>query len=213
MKTPQLVLNAFFGLCLAVLFYLHFNSNLKIADNKSNLTDTSAASDSLVVDITGIEVPKSDSTLPIAYVNTDSLLENYGYYKTQKKKLDDRAYKLDADLGKRMQSLQSEMEIAQKKAQAGAMTPAQMAETEEGLMRKQQELGRFRDSQSGALLDQESKLTEELNRRIKEVVKQMAVKGKYRFVLGYSSKGGILYADRRHDITTEVLNGLNQSTK
>ncbi len=213
MKSTQTIINFVLGLAVGFLVYkVIFGTGP--SDKKEKLAaDTSASGDSLMVDISGIDIPKSDSLLPIAYVNTDSLLENYDYYKAQKKRLDEKAYKLDSDLGKRMQNLQGEMEIAQKKAQAGAMTPAQMSEAEEDLMRKQQELGLFRDTQSKALLDQEGKLTEELNRRIKEVVKRMAVKGKYRFVLGYSSKGGILYADPRHDITSEVLDGLNQSTK
>lgn len=214
MKSPQTAINFILGLAVGFLIYkVIFGQDFGGNKDKPTADTAASAGDSLMVDISGIDIPQSDSLLPIAYVNTDSLLENYNYYKTQKKLLDDKAMKLDADLGKRMQTLQGEMEIAQKKAQAGAMTPAQMSEAEEDLMRKQQELGMFRDTRSKSLLDQEGKLTEELNRRIKEVVKRMAVKGKYRFVLGYSSKGGILYADPRHDITSEVLDGLNQSTK
>lgn len=149
----------------------------------------------------------------IAYVNSDSLLTNYAYYKKLKGQLEQKAGAAERDMEGRLRKLENDVMSARQKAESGGMSQQQMMETEQNLMRRQQEIGQYRDKETERLMNEERKMTEQLNKSIKEYLRRYSQQHGYDYILGYSNTGGVLYANERNDITSDVLRGLNEEYK
>jgi len=146
---------------------------------------------------------------PILFVNSDSLLKRYDFFKKMKGELEAKGKRAEGEMASKMRALETEYSTTQQKAQQGLLSQDQMQAAEQSLMRKQQELQEFRTQTAERLADEEGKLNETLNKAIREYCAAFAAKNRVQFVLGYSSQGGILFANDSLDITPQVLEGLN----
>jgi outer membrane protein len=163
--------------------------------------------------------PSSDSTVTatalaekIVFVNSDTLLEKYEYFKEIRTTLEDKAKKAQADLQARSTAFQREVADYQQKAPT--MSGSDRESTEERLARKQDELARYQQNASNALAEEEMNLNEKLYGKITDYLKLHAKDNGYKFVLTYStSSPSVLYADESLDITQQVLTALNDSYK
>ncbi len=195
MKNLSLILNAVLLVAVAVLYYLHFSGKPGNATQPASAkTDASAK----------MQAPLTQ----IAYVNSDSLLLNYDYYKSTIKALNDKRKKLETDITGRARTLENEAVSYQQKGRDMTLEQAQL--TEQNLYRKQQELMQYRDKISQQLAQEEQQKVEELYGNITNYLKDYTKDKPYRLVLGYSKGGGILFADNSLEITNEVLTGLNK---
>jgi outer membrane protein len=149
----------------------------------------------------------------IVYVNTDTLLNNYEYYKDVVKEFENKRFALENDLAKRSQSFQNEVSMFQRRAQAGGMTEEQAKTTQMQLQKKEQDIMLFRDNAAGNLQEEQAKKTDELLTNINAYLKKYNSSDKYDMVIGYSKGGGVLYAKEDLDITDEILKGLNEEYK
>lgn len=144
----------------------------------------------------------------IVYVNSDSLLNNYEYFKEIRTQFEDKAKKAQADLQSKGNSFQKEVADYQKNA--GTMSAEQRANTEERLARKQDELGRLNQNASASLAQQEAEENEKLYNKVSAFLKKHAEENGYKLVLTYSkSNPTVLYADESLEVTNEVVKGLN----
>jgi len=144
----------------------------------------------------------------IVYVNADTLLEKYEYFKDIRTKLEDKAKKAQADLQSRSNAFQREVADYQQKAPT--MSAADRQSTEERLARKQDELARHNQNASASFAQEEASENEKLYARITDYLKKHAKENGYKLVLTYSaSNPAVLYADESLEITNEVLSALN----
>ena len=144
----------------------------------------------------------------IVYVNSDSLLNNYEYFKEIRSQFEEKAKKAQADLQSKGNAFQKEVADYQKNA--GTMSADQRANTEERLARKQDELGRLNQNASSSLAQQEAEENEKLYNRVSDFLKKHAQENGYKLVLTYStSNPTVLYADKSLEVTDEVVKGLN----
>ena len=148
----------------------------------------------------------------IVYINSDTLSENYTYFKDIRAKLDAKVKKAQSDLQSKGQAFQREVADYQQKAATMSATDRQA--TEERLARKQEELGRLDQNASASIAqDQSTEFTNVYN-TITEYLKRHAEQKGYKLVLTYSANDpGVLYAEKKMDITTEVLEALNKEYK
>ncbi len=145
----------------------------------------------------------------VVYVNTDSLLTNYQFYKDAQKEFENKGYRLQVDLGQRERSLQTEGAAIQQRAQA--MTQAELQAADMMLRKKASELQQYSQQKQAALAQEQAKKQEELYSNIREYIKKHNAENKYEFVLGYSANGGgILFADESVDVTNQIIEGLNK---
>ena len=143
-----------------------------------------------------------------SYVNADTLLEKYEYFKDIRVKLEEKAKKAQADLQSRSNAFQREVADYQQKAPT--MSAADRQSTEERLARKQDELARHNQNASASFAQEEASENEKLYSRITEYLKKHAKENGYKLVLTYStSNPAVLYADESLEITDEVLAALN----
>lgn len=190
-NNTSLIWNVVLSLAVAVLFFLHFSS-------KSS--DAGAATDGAVV-----------AGRRTVYVQVDSLLKNYDFFKDTRKELENKNFQLENELTTKGRSLQNEVAFFQQKAQT--MTPEQARSTEAQLMKKQQDLVAYRDQSAQALGQEEAKKNEELYKNIRSYIDKYNKENGYEYVLGYSLGGGILFANPSLDVTQKILDGLNKEYK
>jgi outer membrane protein len=187
-NNTSLIWNIVLTLAVAVLFFLHF----------SGKSETGAAvSDGGVV-----------SGRRTVYVQVDSLLTNYDFFKETKKELENKNFQLENELNTKGKSLQNEVAFFQQKAQT--MTPEQARSTEAQLMKKQQDLVAYRDQAAQGLQMEEAKKNEQLYKNIRAYLEKYNKENSYEYVLGYSLGGGILFANPSLDVTKKIIDGLNK---
>lgn len=190
MKNLSLILNGVLLVAVAVLYYLHF------ASPKST---TAVGGDVAVGD------------LKIAYINADSVLQHYDYFKVSREKLESKGKKLDQDLRNRAQSLQNDYAAYQRNL--GTMTIGQAKAVEEDLTKKQQNLRMYQESLSQELMGEEAKMTQELYSKVTDYLKKYGRENGIQLVLKYDPSSDLLYAGDSLDISKSVIKGLNESYK
>ena len=174
-------------------------------DNASKNQNTGTNS---ITDSTG-DIEKQTK---IAYVNGDSLSGKYEHFIDARKKLEEKIKKAQEELQAKSQAFQRE--IAEYQEKAPTMSASDREDTEKRLARKQEELGQLDQKASASLAEDESTEYENVYNSIADFLKKHAAENDFSVVLTYS-KGNptVLYADKKLDITTEVLEGLNKEYK
>lgn len=143
----------------------------------------------------------------IVFVNVDTLLEHYNYYKDLREILTKKQDSIDAVLKNRGRDLEGEIAMYQKLA--ANMSDEQRAKEEERLGRKQQQLMQLKDDLLGNLSGQEDDLQDSLHKHLTSYLSELNNKTNYHFILGYQRGSGILLANDSLDITSSVIEGLN----
>ena len=191
MKNISLVFNAVLLVAVGVLYYLHFKNQ----GPGESVVNTAAG-------------PVLISPGTIAFVNSDSLLDEYEYYKSKKAAFEAQQVKIKSELKAQSDKWQKEVETYQN--QAIGMTDKEKAEKEYELGMKQQQLMQKKDQMLSQLDEEQGKSAEELYGKLNDYLKRHNQGRNYSFVLGYQKGGGILFANDSLNITREVLDGLNK---
>ncbi len=135
----------------------------------------------------------------IVYVNSDSLLSKYDYFKDMSTRLEDKGKKAQVDVSSKGQAFQRE--VAEYQKGAAALSADQRAATEQRLARKQiqQEQG----AENAKLYD-----------RIADFLKGYAKEKGYKLILTYSKANPtVLFGDESLNVTNEVVKQLNDNYK
>jgi outer membrane protein len=159
--------------------------------------------------------------LPIAVVNTDSILLHYtlavesseklqSQYEESLVKLDTRAKAFQ----KEYESFQQDVMNFQKKVEAGAFLSRERAESEQArlqkkeqqLMVKQQDLENLRQKLSSDFMAQQAELTQQLQDSVQAYLREKNSDGRYHLIL---NDAVLLNKTAGYDITNEVIEGLN----
>ncbi|MEZ4904045.1 MAG: OmpH family outer membrane protein [Spirosomataceae bacterium] len=190
MKNGLLIWNAILTLAVAFLGFQHFKHH------SSDSADSSMA-----------EASKGKK---IVYVQADSLLKNYEYYKDFQKEFESKGFQLENDLANKGRSFQNKVAFFQQRAQQGALSQDQAQSAQAQLGKEEQEITKYRDDQLRKLDEERMKKTEEFYGNIFDYIKKYNKENGYEFVLGYSKGGGILFADANLDVTKKMVEGLNK---
>ncbi|MFM9840868.1 MAG: OmpH family outer membrane protein [Cyclobacteriaceae bacterium] len=189
MKNAPLALSGISLVAVAILYYLHFASSPK----------TTQAG--------GIEV--AAGTLKLAYINSDTVLKYYDYYKEVKVRFEAKGKKLDQDLQNRAQALQNEIGAYQRNV--STMTIGQAKAVEEDLGKKQQNFRMYQQSIEQDLANEQGKVNTELYGNITTYLKKFGADKGLEAVLKYDPTSDLLYGSAGIDITKEVIKGLNEA--
>jgi outer membrane protein len=160
------------------------------------------------------QATKTDDTksFPVVYINSDSLVNNYEYYKVMRTQLQDLSQKAQAELTTKGEAFQKEVAAYQKNV--NNLNATQRSTTEKRLAKKQQDLQLLNQNTGKQLQEEEASQTEKLYNRIAAFLKVYAKQKGYKFVLTYSKANpAMLYGDESLDVTKEVLAGLNEEYK
>ena len=192
MKNISLSLNSVLIIAVGILYYFHFKGDSsKISHEQTQSTHF-------------IPMPNAG----IVYVNSDSLLDQYEFYKNEKSQFIAAQSRIKNELKSQSENLQREVDLYQK--QAIGMTDMEKAKKEEQLTMKQQQLMQRKEELLGKLDEDQSKSSEELYSRLSQYLKKFNQNRNYNFVLGFQKGGGILFANDSLNITKDVVEGLNK---
>jgi outer membrane protein len=148
----------------------------------------------------------------VVYVNTDTLISKYDFYKDIEKESKDEVGKVQLDLEARGRSFENEVVDFQKRGRE--MSLVQQEQTKQSLAQKEQYLIQYKNEAQQRLMEKEQKRTVELNKRIRDYLKKYSKEKGYQFVLGFSeANSGVLFANPQSDVTEDVLKGLNADYK
>lgn len=129
---------------------------------------------------------------PFCYVNPNKLLQGYHGATTQHELFQAKAH----DWQLRIDSLGTELQTL---SQAPAATRAA----------KEQQLLRYREAIQQRAQQENQRLTQAVLAEINAYLQQYGKEKGYRFILGATESGNIVYAAAEADITDDVLKGLN----
>lgn len=193
-KNASLFLNVLLTIAVAVLYYLHFAS-----PKAETVAATKPAADANRKDI--------------VYVNVDSLLTKYDFFKDTQKVLESKRFQLENELATKGRNLQNKAQFFQKQASEGRLTQEQGRATEASLQKEQQDILAYRERAAQNLAGEEAEKNKLLYDQIYDYLKSINAQNKYQFVLGYTKGGGILFANPDADQTKAILDGLNKRYK
>jgi len=146
----------------------------------------------------------------VVYVNTDTLLTNYDYYKNVVTEFQSKQFALENELKRKSESFQNEVTVFQRRVQAGGMTQQQGETTQQQLQNKEQDILLYRDNAANGLAAEQAAKTDLILTKIQDYLASYNSDDKYDMVIGFSKGGGVLYAKNNLEITEEVLKGLNK---
>ena len=163
------------------------------------------------------EQPAKNSTayvgLKIAYVEVDSLMSQYNFCKDFSLVLQKKSNNARNTLNSKGQQLQAAVNNFQHKMNNNGFTSREQAATVQAAIQRQQEDLQELQNRLASELDAETaKYNEALRDSLQSFLKVYNKTKKYDLIM---SKAGdnILFADKKHDITKDVINGLNKRYK
>ena len=167
------------------------------------------------------EVEAAGELLPIAIINTDSILQNYtlaveandrlmSQYEESVLKLDTKAKTLQ----KEAETFQQDALNVQKKVETGAILSRERAESEQAklqkkeqqLMAKQQDLENLRQKLSNDFMNQQAALTQQLQDSVQAYLRELNSDGHYHLIL---NDAVVMNKVAGYDITEDVIEALN----
>lgn len=191
MKNILLVVNIILLFLVGYLYYLYFHND------KKNIVQPTKPS--VVADM--------GQKSKVAYIDLDSLQNNYSYYQ-----------KLKANFERKQSQANDEITAMQKKYQARAMQLQQKAATmnqkeQEAAMQEinkmQQDLQNRKQAIDNQLFNYNSKMKEDILTRIQNFLKGYNKDGRYSYIFSYEP-GFMFYKDSTLNITPDVIMGLNK---
>ncbi len=190
MKSALLAINIVLLCLVGYLYYLHFRDGKKPVPQPAQSNTATGLNDGSKV----------------AYIDLDSLQNNYGYYK-----------KIKTDFEHKQSAANDEITGMQKKYQARAMQLQQKGSTmtqpeQESAMQEinkmQQDLQARKQSIDNDLYNYNSKMKEDILTRIQNFLKDYNKDGRYAYIFSYEP-GFMFYKDSTLNITQDVISGLN----
>lgn len=145
----------------------------------------------------------------IVYVNSDSLLNKYDYFKDMSKRLQAKSDAAKSDL--QSKGIAFQREVADYQKTANTLSADQRASTEQRLQRKQQELQAYQQNASAQVQNESASEQSKLYDKVADFAKIYAKEKGYKLVLTYSKANPtVLFGDPSLDVTQDVVKRLNE---
>lgn len=208
-ETIQNVVNSVLATAVVVLFILHFTSGSKSSPAPAER----------------VEIQASGEMIPVAIVNTDSILLHYTLAVEASEKLMSQYEASMVQLDTKVKAFQREYETFQKdvadfqrKVEAGAFLSRERAESEQTklqtkeqqLMTKQQDLENLRQKLSADLMNNQAALTQQLQDSVEAFLNEYNADGHLHLIV---NDAVMLNKVAGYDITDEVIEALNKRYK
>ncbi|MBZ4657011.1 MAG: hypothetical protein JG771_147 [Methermicoccus sp.] len=195
-NTYSYVIGGIIAVAVVVLYILFFTSRTSLNSDKNgavfNLSDSTV-------------------TLPIAYVNIDSLLSNYNFAKDLNEALIRKEESRRATINQKQREMQTAAQEFERKRQNNAFLSQDRAQQEyDRIMRMQQEYEQTANRLSQEFALEQQKLNFQMEDTIKVRLEEFNKNKKYEIIFSNRGTGTILYSDKKYDITKEVVDFLNK---
>lgn len=194
MKNISYVINGVLALAVIILYVMTFS-----AKQITNTTETPASGES------------SAEGLPIAYVNVDSLFTNYNYSKDLNEIFMQQQENARANVMQQARVLDADVKSFQKNYENNAFLSTERAmQEEQRIIKKRQELQDLDNRLSAELMEKQQKMNEQLRDTIVSQLQEYNKEKNYQIIFSNVMGDNILLADKKYDITDEVIKFLNK---
>jgi outer membrane protein len=197
MKRISLILNIVLAVAVIVLYVLYF-TGIGASKKKSSFAGLPEGT------------AKSGS---IYFVQIDSVISQYDMAKDLSGELQSKYNASETEFQSKQKAYQNDVNDYQYKAQRGLITRSEAQQTEQDLYAKQQNLVKLQQDLSQDLSEKQSVMNRQVINAIMEYLKKNSAELNYKYVLGTSFGGNILYANDSLDITRNIVTGLNEEYK
>jgi outer membrane protein len=193
MKNILLPLNILLALAVAVLFFLHFKGSSTGSDRKVKVSAADSAANRIQ---------------KIAYVDLDSIQENYKYYKEKMDEFERKKESADRDLNNSFQKIENErIAFVQK---GNAITQVEAENFQREYTRKMQNLENQKKNMENSIQQDGVRTMEDLKKRINDFLAEYNKTQGYSYIFSTSSTINVLFhKDTTLNITDDVVAGLN----
>ncbi|KEO74060.1 OmpH family outer membrane protein [Anditalea andensis] len=171
-------------------------------DNQGNTNSTAPSA-------TTADSEVSIADMKVAYIHTDSVINNFEFFKERSAEIADKGKKYESELSNRAKGF--EQEVANFQQSANSMTMNQARAKEEELVKKERNLVSYRDNLMQELSADESKLYNDVYDRIQAYLNTYAEENNLEMILSYTRGGGVWYAKGNLDVTNSVIEGINSN--
>ena len=194
-KSTHQILYVILFLLLAVLYLLHFSNS----NNAENIT---------AVEKQETIQPLNEGSLNIAFVNSDTVSKYYEFAKKIQKTLTTKRSEAEGQIKSKYfayESLVQEFEKA-----SPIMGDREKMEKAQKIRLLEQEIMQVEQQLSDQVSRQELELTQSYIKKTNDYMQEIGKTLGYDYVMSYRIGGAMLYANERHDITTEIIRLLNE---
>lgn len=195
MKRLNTVLNIVLIVAVGVLFVLYF---------------TGKGADDIVEDnTTSVQQSSEEGNLSLAYVQIDTLLANMQMYTDMNDRLTTKQQQLESNFASKYRSFERDVADFQNKIQKQLVTRREAQDLEQQLTNRRTQL---EDERSNLMMELQEENTVSMNRIIDYIItylEEYNSDGRYEYIFSSSYGNGILFAKDKHNITREVLRGIN----
>ena len=194
-KSTHQILYVILFLLLAVLYLLHFS-------NSNNAENIKAVEKQETIQ------PLNEATLNIAFVNSDTVSKYYEFAKKIQKSLTSKRSEAEGQIKSKYfayESLVQEFEKA-----SPIMGDREKMEKAQKIRLLEQEIMQVEQQLSDQVSRQELELTQSYIEKTNDYMQEIGKTLGYDYVMSYRIGGAMLYANERHDITTEIIKLLNE---
>jgi outer membrane protein len=195
MKNANYIINGILAVAVIVLFILHFSGG------KSNQISSygSFSGDSI-----------NQALLPVAYIRTDSLLNNYKLFKDLNEASLKELENHRLDINQRKQKFEKEVQDFQQKVQLNAfITQERMNQEGSRLEKTRNDLERYAAQIEQSLSEKQMLLQQQLQDSVLSGLKLFNMPQKYQIIFSNIGTDNFYYADDMYDITKQVVDFLN----
>lgn len=170
---------------------------------------TACASNESATSVAAVSENCESKKLPIAYVDTDSLIVLYNYANELEQKLVDKIENDRANLNARAASLAKRQEEFQRKAQNNAfLSESSMQQQYEALLKEQEKLQTDAARIDAENMQSQQQMLQEISDDIRTYIEEYNKTAGYDVIL---QKAATIYISNAYDITHEIAEGLNKT--
>ena len=159
-----------------------------------------------------VNIAVAQRGVKIGYIDTEYILENLTEYSEVSERLEEKAQSWKDEISKRSR------EIDQKKESLNSerilLTKDLIEELESEIEFEEQELNEYQQKRFGTrgdLILQKQQLIQPIQDQIFNAIKEIAKSKNYDFIFDKSSDIVMLYSNRRHDISDQILRNISRA--
>lgn len=196
MEKKSILINSIFAVCIVALFILHF------VDKPKNEPFLVSSSDSTAVYV----------KLPIAYVNVDTLLQEYNYSKELNETLLRKRENAQATLTQKARQLETEMAEFQRKYENNAfLSETSFKNQQQRLAKKQEDLQKLENNLTQQLMEEQQAMNKVLRDTVYSFLARYNADKKYQLILSNTMNDNIMMSEPAYNITGDVVKALNKT--
>jgi outer membrane protein len=189
-------------------FLLSCGDNHSVSTSNNNTSENTETTSQIIHDTVYIKEAAPCKELKILYVNTDKLWEEFKMVKDYEKMMEKEKTKLENQYNTELKKLETEYATLEKIA--ASMTQEEIQTKQQEMLQKQQNLIVLERDLTEKYNRFEAEKTKEIQNLIQSFIKDFAKTKNCDYILNYGTLSPVLYAPKEFDITSEVINGLNQ---